>query len=79
MYSIVTEKWKYTLSKNYHPIACQNLMFKLYTSCINTFLQEHCEINDIVTTEQVGGNWDVWGCLEQLLINKSILNEVKQN
>ena len=26
------------IAKNYHPIACENLMFKLYTSCINTFL-----------------------------------------
>ena len=41
-------------AKNYHPIACQNLMFKLYTSCINTFVQQHCE-TDIATTEQAGG------------------------
>ena len=25
--------------KNYRPIACQNIMLKLYTSCINQFLQ----------------------------------------
>ena len=30
------------ISKNYRPIACQNLMFELYTSCINTFVQQHC-------------------------------------
>ena len=54
-------------------------MFKLYTICINTFVQQICEINNIVTTEQVGGKRGVWGCLEQLLINKPVLNEVKQN
>ena len=31
------------IAKNYRPIACQNLIFKLYTGCINTFLQHHCE------------------------------------
>ena len=62
--------------KNYRPIACQNIMLKLYTSCINQFLQDHCEINKIVTTEQAGGKKDVWGCLEQLMINKMILDEV---
>ena len=43
------------LAKNYHPVTCQNLMFKLCTSCINTSVQEHYEINNIVITEQVGG------------------------
>ena len=37
------------IAKNYRPIACQNLMLKLYTGCINTFLQHHCEINSITS------------------------------
>ena len=67
------------IAKNYRPIACQNLMYKLYTGCINTFLQDHCEDNGIVTTEQAGGKKEVWGCLEQLLINKTILEEVSKH
>ena len=67
------------IAKNYRPIACQNLMFKLYTGCINTFLQHHCEINNIITSEQGGGKRNVWGCVEQLLINKTVLNEVRSN
>ena len=51
-------------------------MLKLYTSCISHFLQDHCEINKIVTTEQAGGKKDVWGCLKQLMSNKMILDEV---
>ena len=54
-------------------------MLKLYTNCINQLLQHHCDINNIVTTEQAGGKKDVWGCLEQLLINKTILEEVTKN
>jgi len=45
--------------KNYQPIALQNIMLKLYTSCINKFIQHHFESNNIVTTEQAGGKKDV--------------------
>ena len=51
-------------------------MLKLYTSCINQFLHDHCEINKIVTTEQAGGKKDIWDCLELLMISKMILGEV---
>ena len=37
--------------KLYRLIACLNIMLKLYTSCINQLLQDHCEIYKIVTTE----------------------------
>ena len=46
-------------------------MLKLYTSCIH-----QCEINKIITTEQIDAKKDVWGCLGQLIINKMILAEV---
>ena len=65
------------VAKNYRPIACLNILYKIYTSCLNTFLQDHCETNNIVTLEQAGGKRGVWGCTEQLLLNKCILNEVK--
>ena len=53
-------------------------MYKLYTSCLNLFIQDHCESNEIVTDEQVGGKKGVWGCAEQLLISKAVLKEVKK-
>ena len=67
------------LAKNYRPIACLNLMYKLFTSCLNVFIQDHCERNSIVTTEQAGGKQKVWGCTEHLLINKMIMEEVITN
>ena len=39
------------LAGNSRPIACQNIISKLYTSCINQFLQDHCNSNKIVTDE----------------------------
>ena len=42
------------------------------------FLQNHCEINEIIASEQAGEKRGVWGCSEQLLINKNILSEVQR-
>ena len=67
------------LAENYRPIACPNIISKLCTSCINQFLQDHCDSNKIVTDEQAGGKKKVWGCLEQLIINKTILGQVIKN
>ena len=66
-------------AKNYRPIACLNIMYKVYTSCINMFMQDHCEKNNIVTMEQAGGKAKVWGCTEHLLINKMVSDEVISN
>ena len=33
------------IAKNYPPVLCLNLMYKLYTSCLNLFMQDHCETN----------------------------------
>ena len=66
------------IPKNYRPIACLNLMYKLHTSCINMFIQDHCESNGIITNEQAAGKKNVWGCTEQLMVNKIVLNEVRK-
>ena len=53
-------------------------MCKFYRSCLNFFIQNHCESNKIVTDEQAGGKRGIWGCAEQILINKAVLKEVKK-
>jgi len=75
--TLIPKNEKTHIPKNYRPIACLNLMYKIYTGCLNSFLQEHCIRNNNITPEQAGGKPEVWGCIEQLLLNKSILNEVK--
>ena len=65
------------IAKNYRPIACLNIQYKLYTNCINTFLTDHVERNHVITQEQIAGKRGVWSTTEQLLINKNILKEVK--
>ena len=55
------------VAKNYRPIALLNIMYKLYKSCINSFLSDHLLRNNIITPEQAGGKQGVWGTIEQLL------------
>ena len=52
-------------------------MYKLYSSCINQCLTDHVCKNNIVTPEQATREKRVRGTVEQLLITKSILKEVR--
>jgi Reverse transcriptase (RNA-dependent DNA polymerase) len=65
------------LPNNYRPIACQNTIYKAYTSILNEFLQDHCASNNILAIEQAGGRKGSWGCTDHLLINKMVLDEVR--
>ena len=65
-------------AKNYRPTACLNIVYKLYTSCLNIFLQNHCEVNEVITSEETGEKRSVWGFTEQFLIDESILSEVRR-
>ena len=63
------------MKKNCRPTACLNIMRKLYTSCLNSFLCNHCATNNILTPEQAGGKKNAWSTTELLLLNKSVLKE----
>ena len=67
------------IAKNYQAIALLNIMYKIYTSCLNTSLNDHLMSNNIITPEQAGDKHGIWGTTEQLLINKTIVNDAKQN
>ena len=53
-------------AKNYRPIACQNVRYKIFTGILNTFITDHCSSNNIITEEQAGGKPGSWGCTDQL-------------
>ena len=55
------------IAKNYRLIALLNVMYKIYTSCINIFLRDHVLHKSIITNEQAGGKKGTWGTIEQLL------------
>ena len=41
-------------------------------------LTDHCSQINIITLEQAAGKKVVWGCTEQLLMNKAVMSEVKK-
>ena len=66
------------IAKNYRPIACLNILYKLSTSFLNSFMSDRVYKNNIISQEQAAGKRGVWGTLEQLLISKNIIQEVKR-
>ena len=66
-------------AKNYRPIACLNISYKLFTGILNQFLEDHCLANNIISVEQAGGKKGSWGCTDQLLINKMAMDEIRKN
>ena len=67
------------VAKNYRTIALLNIMYKLYTRRIDSFLSDHLLQNNIITLEKAGGKQGVWGTTEHLLLNKSILNDARKH
>ena len=41
-------------------------------------LTGHCSQINIITPEQAAGKKVVWGCTEQLLMNKAVMSEVRK-
>ena len=70
---------KRRMVKTIGQLHCQNITYKLFTGILNSFLVDHCTTNSVITLEQAGGKPGSWGCTDQLLINKMILDEVKRN
>ena len=75
---LLAKKQETEMTKTYRPVACLNITYKLYTSLLNKFLENHCITNDIITMEHAGGKKHSWGCADQLLINKIVLDQVKE-
>ena len=45
---------------------------------MNKFLTGHCDQNNITTSEQAAVKKGVWDCVEQFLLNKAVMLEVKK-
>ena len=63
--------------KNYRPITCLPTMYKILTSIITDRTYCFLERHNILPAEQKGCRRGSYGCKDQLLINKAILEEVK--
>ena len=64
-------------SKNYRPITCLSTTYKLLTSILSERTYKHLDENDLLPLEQKGCRKGSYGCKDQLLINKMILENCK--
>ena len=62
--------------RNYRPITCLATMYKLLTSIISERTYNFREDQKLLPTEQKGCRIGSYGCKDQLLVNKMILNKL---
>ena len=53
-------------------------MMKTYTGTLAKLIEEHLIENSIVYSEQAGAKKGLWGCTDQLLINRVVTDEAKK-
>ena len=66
------------IASNYRPIACLPLMWKLLTGVFSEKLYKHLVDNKLLPDEQKGARKSSRGTKDQLLIDKTVLREVKR-
>ena len=64
--------------KNYQPITCLSTTYKLLTSVLTDRTYLHLEQNGMFPLEQNGCRSGLYGCKDQLMINKMILEKCKK-
>ena len=66
-----------TNEKNFRPITCLNTSYKLLTDLVGKYMKERTMENDIWDEGQLGAVVGVLGTVDQLIIDRSIMEEVK--
>lgn len=61
--------------QNYRPITCLTTTYKVLTSIIASRCYQHLDVNNILPEEQKGCKKGSYGCKDQLLINKMIMED----
>ena len=65
--------------KNYRPIKCLNTSYKILTGLVAKFMREHTAVNAIWDEGQTGAVEGLLGTVDQLIIDRCIMEEVKQH
>ena len=66
-----------TLPKNFRPITCLNVVYKLWSSCLTQVLMYHCDVNEVLHPAQKGCARGQLGCVDHLLLNSDLWCQVK--
>jgi hypothetical protein len=63
--------------KNYRPVTCMPMTYKLITSIISRCMQKYMDNENLLSKEEKGCSSRTKGCKDQLLISEVILQECK--
>jgi hypothetical protein len=62
---------------NFRPIACLNTCYKLVTSFISMYVEQHARRNNILPPEQIALQKGVWGCTHALILDQTVVADAK--
>ena len=63
--------------KNFRPITCLNTCYKIFIGMIGNYMKDHAVRNGIWDRSQLGTCSGVLGTVDQLIIDRAIMDEVK--
>ena len=79
-HTFLLPKYEETIDpKNYRPITCSPTTYKLLTSIMAERVHKHIEENKIFPLEQKGCKKRSYGCKDQLLVNRMIMENMKSS
>ena len=76
--TLIPKSREYRNSKNYRPITCLPIVYKIFSKLIGKELMQHIKKYEIIPEEQKGAAENTLGCLDQLLIDSMITEDEKQ-
>ena len=65
--------------KNYHPVTCLNTSYKILTGLVVKYMRKHIAVNKIWDEGQLGAVEGILSTVDQLIIDRCIMEEVKQH
>ena len=74
---LLQKKKDLTDEKNYRPVRCLNTSYIVLTGLVGKYMREHTMENNIWDERQLGAVVRVLGTVDQLIIDKSIMEKMK--
>ena len=77
--TVMIKKQENPAPQDHRPITCLNNIYKVVTSVINEALKSHEKFQQLLQLDQRGSKPGSMGCIDNLLLDKAILEDAKRN
>ena len=77
--TVMIKKQENPAPQDHRPITCLNNIYKVITSVINEALKSHEKFQQLLQLDQRGSKAGSMGCIDNLLLDKAILEDAKRN